>query len=135
MLNRHKIPYAHWSLKVGRFDPATGVAAPVHGEVVFALEDVDQGITDIILTPKRSVPGNPEKGCDLEPYIDNHPAIAIPNITREIWDAIELWEKRAIVDKITVVQIAFSHFVAKILWHPIQSVLDDIQITEVTIRG
>lgn len=135
MLNRHNIPYAHWSLKVGRYDPDNLSAAEVHGQIVFTLEDVDQGITDIVLTPKRSVPGNPEKGCDLEPYTDNHPAIAVPNITREIWDAIALWEPRAIVDEVSVVQIAFSHFVARIFWHPIQSVLDDLQVTEVIIRG
>ena len=133
MLDRHQIPYAHWSVKVGRSDPETGIAPDVAGEIVVALDDVHQAIANLILTPKRSVPGNPEKGCDLTPYIDRHEAEAIPNITREIWDALAIWEHRVIVDSVFIIQTAFAHFVARISWHPIQSVLDDVQITEVAL--
>ncbi len=133
MLDRYQIPYAHWSVKVGRRDPETGIADAVHGEIVTALDDVHQAIANLILTPKRSVPGNPEKGCDLTPYIDRHEAEAIPNITREIWDALAIWEQRAIIDSVSIVQVAFAHFVARISWRPIQSVLDDVQITEVNL--
>lgn len=135
MLNRHKIPYAHWSVKVGRINRETGLLPDVHGEIIVAIEDVHQAITNLILTPKRSVPGNPEKGCDLTPYIDRHEAEAVPAITREIWDALAIWKTRITVTSITVVQVAFARFVARINWHPIQSVLDDLnlQTTEVEI--
>lgn len=138
MINRHTIPYAHWSHKVGRRDPQTGLTTDVHGEVVVALADLDQSISNLILTPKRSVPTNPEKGCDLVPYIDKHPAIAIPNITREIWDCLAVWEPRLIVDEVRIEQRAFAHWAARIFWHPVQSVIDDIrqsQQTEVVIRA
>lgn len=134
MLNRHEIPFAHWSVKVGRLNPETGLSEDVHGEIVAGLDDVDQAISNLLLTPKRSVPTNPEKGCDLQPYIDRHEAEAIPNITREIWDALALWEPRVIVDRVEVFQKAFAHFVARVFWRPVQSVLDDeIRITEVSI--
>lgn len=134
MLNRHEIPFAHWSVKVGRIDPETGESAPVHGEIVSGFDDVDQAMGNLILTPKRSVPCNPKKGCDIEPYIDRHEAEAIPNITREIWDALALWEPRVIVDKVVVFQQEFVHFVAQVFWRPVQSVLDDeVRVTEIIV--
>lgn len=126
MINRHQIPYAHWSHKVARFDPNTGLTPEVHGEIVFAVEDVSQAIANLVLTPKRSVPTNPEKGCDVEPFIDRHEAEAVPNLTRNIWDAISEWEPRAVLDAVTIVQTEFSRYVARIAWRPLQSVLDDL---------
>ena len=135
MLNRHDIPYAHWSLKVGRIDRDAGLLPDVHGEVVVAIDDVHQAIANLILTPKRSVPGNPEKGCDLSPYIDRHEAEAVPAITQEIWDALAIWETRIVVSNVIVLQATFARFVARINWRPIQSVLDDLnlQVTEVDL--
>lgn len=135
MINRLAIPYAHWSLKVGRRDALTGDVPEVYGKIVTALDDIDQAISDLILTPKRSVPGNPEKGCDITPYIDRHEAEAVPNITREIWDAITLFEPRVILERIEVAQIAFAHFTARIFWRPVQSVIDDLRLTEVELNG
>jgi phage baseplate assembly protein W len=138
MIDRRSIPFAHWSHKIGRIDPETGLAAPVDGKIVVALEDLEQSISTIVLTPKRSVPTNPLKGCDLAPYIDKHEAIAIPNMTREIWDALAVWEKRLVVDDVRIINVAFSHWVSRIFWHPVQTILDDIRLaqqTEVVIRA
>lgn len=135
MENRHDIPFAHWSVKVGRIHPVTGEVKDVHGEIVTVYDDVEQAIANLVLTPKRSVPVNPEKGTDILPYIDRHEEEAVPNITREIWDAIAIWEPRAIVDRIEVVQTAFAHFTARIFWRPVQSLADDARLLEVELAA
>lgn len=135
MINRHDIPNAHWSVRVGRIDPLSGLVPDVHGEIVTALDDVDQEVSTFVITPKRSVPTNPEKGCDVFPYIDKHPSIAIPNITREIWDGLTLWVTRIALIEVKVTQEAFAHFKALVKYRPVQSVLDDLRFVEVDIRG
>ncbi len=135
MIDRHKIPFQHWSLRVGRVDPDTGLAPDVFGDIVTAIDDLDQAIANIILTPLGSVPTEPEKGCDIAPFVDQHEAIAIPNLTRVIWDALAMWEPRIVLDKVEVSVAAFSHFSTRVFWRPIESVLDDLRVTEVSFAG
>lgn len=134
MLDRQNIPFSHWSIKVGRVDPKTGSASEYFGEFVTALNDIHQSITSLVLTPIRSVPIEPEKGCDYFPYIDKHTSIAIPNITRAVWDALTMWEPRIVVQNVEVVQTERAHFAVKILWRPTQSVLDELLVTEVSLN-
>lgn len=135
MQARHKIPFDHWSLRVGRADPRTRNVAPFYGEIVTAVADLLQSITNIILTPLGTVPTEPEKGCDLAPFIDRHPDIAIPNLTRVIWDALAMWEPRIVVQEVKVFQTEFSHFACKVFWRPVESVLDDLRVAEVSLGG
>ena len=132
MIDKDKITHRHWSLKVGRADSGTGVAADSYGAAVFAIDDLSQSIANIILTPKGSVPTEPEKGVDVLGATDKHPSIGIPFLTREIWDAIGLWEPRVVVEKVEVLELAFSHFITRVFWRPTESVLDDLLVTEVT---
>ncbi len=131
MIDKDKIKHRHWSLKVGRADPQTGEAADTYGSVVFAVDDLSQAIANIVLTPKGSVPTEPEKGCDILGAIDRTPEIAIPMLTREIWDAITLWEPRVLVSRVEVLTLEFSAFRTRVFWRPIDSVLADVQVTEV----
>lgn len=131
MQNRFTIPFKHWSLRVGRADPETRAVPAFWGEVVSAVDDLHQSIANLILTPKGSVPTEPEKGCDIAPYIDRHPSEAIPNLTVAIWDAITIWEERVVLQDVKVIQVAFGHFATKVFWRPIASVLDDLKVTEV----
>lgn len=135
MIDKDTITHRHWSLKVGRADPDTGLAADSYGDVVTAVDDLSQSITNIVLTPKGSVPTEPEKGCDVLGAIDKHPSIGIPYLTREIWDAITIWEPRVTVQKVDVLTVAFSHFRTRVFWRPVQSVIDDLQVTEVVYNG
>lgn len=135
MIDKDTITHRHWSLKVGRSDPETGIARDSYGEIVTAVDDLSQSITNIVLTPKGSVPTEPEKGCDILGAIDRHPDIGIPYLTREIWDAISIWEKRVIVERVAVAMIAFAHFRTQVFWRPVQSVLDDIIMTEIVYNG
>ncbi len=113
MLDRRDIPYLHWQPKVGR-----NIVAPatVLGEIVHGLDDVEQSINTIVLTEKGSVPTEPEKCTELRPYIDRRPDFAIPNITREIFDAIRAWEPRVIVERVTITRDDFAHWRFPVFW-------------------
>lgn len=130
-----KIPYEHWSLKIGR-SRADGSAPDVWGAVVTALDDLHQAITNLILTPLGSVPTEPEMGCDLTPYIDRHPDIAVPNLTRAIWEAIKIWEPRVALEDVRIAQVNEAHFAAQILWRPTAHVMGDLIKTGIAdLRG
>lgn len=134
-VDRHKIPYQHWSMKVARQNPETGETPDPYGQIVVALDDLHQAIHSLLLTWKGSVPTEPEKGLAYDGVIDKHPDFGIPLLTREIWDQIGIWEPRITVKNVEVVQIAFAHFAAKIFWRPVESLVDDLQITEVTLNA
>ena len=131
MQDRHVIPFQHWSLKVGREDRATGEAAARFGEIVTAVDDLHQSITNIILTPVGAVPTEPLKGCDLMPWLDRPREEAIPQIGRAIWDALDMWEPRIVLQDITVHEVAFAHLACDVYWRPVESVLDDLRVTQI----
>ena len=133
MQDKAAIPYQHWSLRVGRMDPATREVGPFWGEIASAVDDLHQSIANLILTPLGSVVTEPEMGCDLMPYIDRPMDVAIPNITRAIWDAITMWEPRIVLQDVQVAETAYSHLTAKIFWRPVESVLDDLRVTQVAL--
>ncbi|BCH58507.1 hypothetical protein RvVAT039_08890 [Agrobacterium vitis] len=132
MIDKDTITHRHWSLKVARLNPETGVSADVFGSVVLALDDLHQSIANIIMTPKGSAPTEPEKGCDVLSAIDKHPDVGVPILTREITDALTIWEPRIVVQKVTVTMTAYSHFKTQVSWRPIESVMDELLMTEVT---
>lgn len=134
-IDRFAIPFRHWSVKVSRLDRATGVAPDTFGEIVTALDDLDQAIASIVLTPKGSVPTEPEKCVDWDAIIDRHPDIGVPMLVREVWDALAIWEPRIVVSKVEIAEASFSHFVVRVYWRPIESVLDDLRVTEVAFNG
>lgn len=134
-VDRSTIRFRHWSHRVARRDPATGAAPDVWGKFVTAVDDLEQSIINIVLTPKGSVPTEPEKGVDWPGVIDKHPSIGIPLLTREIWDALSIWEPRIVVKKVEVAMPAFAHFSMPVFWRPAESVLDDLRLTEVTYRA
>ncbi len=113
MLDRGLIPYAHWQMALGRniAPPATAL-----GEIVNGIADVEQAINTIVLTEKGSVPTQPEKCTALAPYIDRRPDFAIPNITREIFDAITAWEPRVIVERVAITREDFGHWRFPVFW-------------------
>ena len=84
------ITSADWSLALDSpGSPGSGI-----GNVVQGIADVNQCIRIILTTPKGSDPLRPTFGADLWQYIDFPIQTAIPNIVREVTDAITLWEPR-----------------------------------------
>lgn len=123
-INRYAIPFAHWSMRVTR-----GASGAAWGEIVDQLDDLEQGIANLVLTPKRSVPTEPTKGCDLAAYMDRPPAIAIPGLKVEIWNTLFTWHTRIRLDAVDVVAVddgdgGFSHFRAPVFWFPVDGVLE-----------
>lgn len=127
MLDRRTISNLHWQPRIGRNGTDT------LGQIVTGLDDVEQCINTIVLTEKGSVPTQPEKCTRLAPYIDRRPDYAIPNITREIFNAVKLWEPRVVVERVTITQEDFAHFRFPVFWRLRADVLRTIRQTVVIL--
>lgn len=71
------------------------------GAIVTGLEDIRQCIDFILRTVKGSDPLRPTFGSDVFDYIDKPLNIAIPNIKKAIFEAIDLWEPRVKIETIS----------------------------------
>jgi uncharacterized protein len=125
LVDRSRIPYLHWQERIGRNEPALG-------EIVHGLEDLEQAIHTIVLTEQGTVPLAPFKCTKLLPYVDRGEAEAIPNFTREIWDAVTTFEPRVVVTSVKPRRIAFSHWKFPIFFFPRADVTRRVRQTEVT---
>lgn len=104
------------------------------GTVVTGIDDLEQAIRIIALTPRLSVPTEPDKFCDALAFIDRPPAIAIPRIAQEIFDSLTRWEPRLKVERVEVEALAFHHFKVPVFWRPREDVLADLRRTDVILR-
>jgi|GEM_PF-775741 len=129
LVNYATIPYRHWQPRLARNE---GAGAGL-GETVSVLDDLVQAINTIVLTEKGSVPLQPEKCTRLMPYIDKRPQYAIPLVTREIFDAITLWEPRIIVERVAVTAEDWDHFRFPVFWRERADVTRDIKSTIVIL--
>lgn len=81
LLEEIKSPW--WSLSVEKQD-----------QVVEDLDDIKQSVSTILKTEIGSLPTRPTFGTNVFLYLDEPINVAIPNITREIVNALDIWEKR-----------------------------------------
>lgn len=126
MLDRTAIPYVHWQAQIGR-------RAPVFGEIVHGLDDIEQSIFTIALTEKGSVPTQPEKCVSLRPYLDRRPAWGIPYLTRELFDGLTLWEPRIIVEEVRVRADDYDAWRLPVFWYPRGDVTRQIRTTVIEL--
>lgn len=126
MLDRSQIPYAHWQL---RRDP-DGHA--VLGAIAPELDCLKQEIRQCILTPKGSVPLNPEKGCDLQPYMDRPMNIRHLFVVAEVRAGLERDVPRINVQSVEV-DASFAHLQIQVTWSPKEWVSDEFIVTEVSL--
>lgn len=100
-------------IRAGDWSPKVGEP----GEVVENFDDIEQCIRTILTTKKGSVPHEPLFGCDAWLWVDAPVNVALPNMIRECVEAIELWEPR-----IEVVRVTHSSGVEQVLisveWQP-----------------
>ncbi|MFT4098990.1 MAG: hypothetical protein QM651_17860 [Rhodoblastus sp.] len=89
MQDLRTIEYVNWQHQRGAL-----------GEIVFGHLDPIQAVHAICITEKGTVPLEPEKCVRLMPWIDAPEPTAIPNLTRELFDAIKTYEPRVTVDRI-----------------------------------
>ncbi len=85
------IPHNHWQPKLGQI-----------GTYVTDLEDIRQGIKTLIMTPKGSVAGDPEKGCNHGYFRDKNILPASKEVAADIRLALERDCPRIDVEDITV---------------------------------
>lgn len=123
-----QVDHLHWQHKV---QPG---ALAAWGEVVTGIADLEQSIQTICITPKLSVPTEPNKFCDALNFIDRPAPVAIPMITREIFDALVHHEPRIVVDRVEVEALAFEHFTVPVFWRPREDVLGEIRRTDVILN-
>ena len=90
------------------------------GQVAEDLADINQCIVIILKTVKGTDPLRPTFGCDIFKYIDRPVSYALPNIVRETAIAIDTWEKRVVVTKITPV-LDVSHMTIRVEWKTLTS--------------
>lgn len=124
MLDRNDISYVHWQMK------RSPDGAAVLGEIAAELDDLNQEIRQCILTPKRSVPLNPEKGCDLEPYRDRPLNVRHLFVAAEVREALKRDVPRINVSDVAV-QTEFDTVTIKVTWSPVEMVLEEFIETEV----
>lgn len=126
IVDHRQISYAHWQ-------PRIGSAASHMGEIVAGIDDIEQAIGTIVLTEKGTVPLEPEKCCKLSAYIDRRPDWAIPYITREIHQALTIWEPRIVVDRVAITREDFAHWRFPVFWRLTSDVAREIRRTVVTL--
>lgn len=96
------------------------------GEVVEDIDDINQCISIILTTGKGSVPHNPEFGSNVWMWIDALIDEARPNIIKESIDAIEQWEPRVDISRITV-NYDESNIILSVYW-----IFKDTEIVRIT---
>lgn len=123
MLNRTTIKNVHWQM-------ARAQAQPVWGGIATDLADLHQEIRQCILTPKGSVPLNPEKGCDLDQFRDRPMNVRSLFVVDEVREALRRWVPRIRVDRIDV-EAGFSQISLRVTWSPVEGVAAQFEQTEV----
>lgn len=85
------------------------------GEVVQGLRDVSQCIYIIVTTAKGSDPLRPTFGADIRRYLDRPVGESVPQILREVSEAIELWETRVTLTRLSY-KLEISSLFIRIEW-------------------
>lgn len=87
------------------------------------LDDVAQCIYVILTTKRGSDPLRPTFGTEIWKWIDQPVTLAIPNVIREIYEGVEIWEKRAKIVSIVAdtTSVSAGNVLFKITWQFILS--------------
>ncbi|TYG34152.1 phage baseplate protein [Lonepinella koalarum] len=113
------IPSTHWQLAP---DLADGT--------VWGIDDVHLCIANILSTPKGTDILRPEFGSNHFDYLDQPYDVALPNMVREITQALQKWETRIVVDEVFIDGQA-PHFTLTVKWSLTDAVYPEIYTTQV----
>ncbi len=83
--------------------------------IVETLADIDQAIRVILRTPMGSDPHRPDFGSNLHLYLDYPVNQAVPHVVRETVEAIQQWEPRCNLVKVTPT-IEESRITLRVQW-------------------
>ncbi len=104
MISSNSITAQWWQIQLGQF-----------GDIVENVDDINQALNILLSTPKGADPHRPTFGTDIMSYIDYPVTSAIPNIIREVVDAIAQWEPRINITNVTA-QINYAQVFIYISW-------------------
>ncbi|MCG9079483.1 GPW/gp25 family protein [Laribacter hongkongensis] len=93
----------HWQPALGSFG------------IVETLADIDQAIRVILRTPMGSDPHRPDFGSNLHLSLDYPVNQAVPHVVRETVEAIQQWEPRCNLVKVTPT-IEESRITLRVQW-------------------
>jgi len=113
-------------IRTMHWQPRLGVA----GDVVEALQDIDQSIRIILGTPHGTDRHRPEFGWRGFQYLDWPVNRVTPYLVREAVEAIRRWEPRINLRKVNI-GIDAEHIAVRVLWHVANGVP---QLTEVVFE-
>jgi phage baseplate assembly protein W len=71
-----------------------GLSLAGQGQIVQGVDDIKQCVRIICTTPRGTDPLRPFFACDVYKWLDKPLTVVIPNIFREIKEALEMWEPR-----------------------------------------
>lgn len=103
------------------------LSTSAQGEIAQGLRDISQCIYIIATTVKGSDPLRPEFGADIVQYLDR-PASQVPALIRAITEAIEIWETRVTVTRVSY-KVEGSHLTFKIEWTTLAGASGDTNVT------
>lgn len=103
------------------------LSTTAQGEIAQGLRDISQCIYIIATTVKGSDPLRPEFGADIRQYLDA-PATQVPALIREITQAIEIWETRVRVTRVSY-KVDVSHITFQIEWTTLAGASGDTNVT------
>ncbi|MDE4010671.1 GPW/gp25 family protein [Glaesserella parasuis] len=116
-MNTHTLQHTHWQI------------APEGVESIQGEDDLHQCIINILSTRKGSDVLRPDFGSNHFEYIDQPFDIAVPNMVREIFVAIDKWEKRVVVQEVQISGEA-PHFLFNVKWCVAEDIERQIYATE-----
>ncbi|MCT8589526.1 GPW/gp25 family protein [Glaesserella parasuis] len=116
-MNTHTLQHTHWQI------------APEGVESIQGEGDLHQCIINILSTRKGSDVLRPDFGSNHFEYIDQPFDIAVPNMVREIFVAIDKWEKRVVVQEVQISGEA-QHFFFHVKWCVAEDIERQIYATE-----
>ena len=86
------------------------------GEVVTGMDDIHQAIHILLGTVPGSDPHRPTFGCDIWRHLDAPLSHARPRIVRDVIYAIDRWEPRVRVVRVTVEQTDIARLLVTVQW-------------------
>lgn len=121
-MNRQTTQHTHWQI------------APHNLERVEGIEDLHHCITHILATRKGTDILRPGFGSNHFDYLDQPYDLAVPNMVREIFIAIQRFEPRIILQSVNVSGIA-PHFTFQLHWAVRDEIERQIYTTELSSYG
>jgi uncharacterized protein len=100
------------------------------GDIVAGIDDINQCILNILMTRKGTDVTRPDFGSNHLDYLDTPEDVFVPGVTREVILAIQTWEKRVVVERVSFTGHA-PELTITVHWHIAGEVAGEIYQTHI----